>query len=69
MKTPGPPPTLTNLKILRGNPGKRRLNDREKYPHFGPDFFSGGTGFGQKLILLHTILRGNLVPSYPRTVR
>jgi len=32
MKTPGPPPTPTNLKALRGNPGKRRLNNREPDP-------------------------------------
>ena len=32
MKTPGPPPTPTNLKLLRGNPGKRRLNQREPDP-------------------------------------
>lgn len=29
---PGPPPTPTNLKVLRGNPGKRRLNNREPDP-------------------------------------
>ena len=32
MKTPGPPPTPTNLKALLGNPGKRRLNNREPDP-------------------------------------
>jgi hypothetical protein len=32
MKTPGPPPTPTNLKLLRGNPGKRQLNQREPDP-------------------------------------
>ncbi len=29
MKTPGPPPTPTALKLLRGNPGKRPLNEDE----------------------------------------
>lgn len=29
MKTPGPPPTPTALKLLRGNPGKRRLSEDE----------------------------------------
>jgi P27 family predicted phage terminase small subunit len=28
----GPPPTSTALKILRGNPGRRRLNSREPRP-------------------------------------
>ena len=32
MKTPGPPPTPTNLKLLRGNPGKRKLNTTEPDP-------------------------------------
>ena len=32
MKTPGPPPTPTNLKLLRGNPGKRKLNANEPDP-------------------------------------
>ena len=32
MKTPGPPPTPTNLKMLRGNPGKRKLNTNEPDP-------------------------------------
>ena len=32
MKTPGPPPTPTNLKLLRGNPGKRKLNTNEPDP-------------------------------------
>ena len=32
MRTPGPPPTPTSLKLLRGNPGKRRLNQREPDP-------------------------------------
>jgi P27 family predicted phage terminase small subunit len=32
MKTPGPPPTPTNLRALLGNPGKRRLNQREPDP-------------------------------------
>jgi P27 family predicted phage terminase small subunit len=32
MKTPGPPPTPTSLRLLRGNPGKRRLNNREPDP-------------------------------------
>ena len=32
MKTPGPPPTPTNLKLLRGNPGKRKLNSNEPDP-------------------------------------
>jgi phage terminase small subunit len=29
---PGPPPKPTALKILAGNPGKRRLNDQEPQP-------------------------------------
>lgn len=29
---PGPKPTPTALKILRGNPGRRRLNDEEPQP-------------------------------------
>lgn len=29
---PGPPPKPTALKILTGNPGKRKLNDREPMP-------------------------------------
>src|SRR5882757_7810709 len=32
MKTPGPPPTPTNLKLLRGNPGKRKLSTNEPDP-------------------------------------
>lgn len=32
MKTPGPPPTPTNLKVLRGNPGKRKLSTTEPDP-------------------------------------
>jgi P27 family predicted phage terminase small subunit len=32
MKAPGPPPTPTNLKLLRGNPGKRKLNTNEPDP-------------------------------------
>ena len=28
----GPPPTPTHLKLLRGNPGKRRINKREPQP-------------------------------------
>lgn len=32
LKTTGPPPTPTNLKALRGNPGKRRLNANEPDP-------------------------------------
>lgn len=31
----GPPPTPTELKRLRGNPGKRRLNDDEAKPPKG----------------------------------
>ena len=31
----GPAPTPTKLKILRGNPGKRKLNDREPQPATG----------------------------------
>ncbi len=30
--TSGPPPTPTNLRILRGNPGKRPLNENEPKP-------------------------------------
>lgn len=29
---PGPPPTPTNLKVIRGNPGKRALNHDEPQP-------------------------------------
>ena len=29
---PGPPPTPTRLKLLRGNPGKRKTNKREPKP-------------------------------------
>jgi len=29
---PGPPPIPTNLKVMRGNPGKRALNKREPKP-------------------------------------
>jgi P27 family predicted phage terminase small subunit len=29
---PGPPPTPTYLKLLRGNPGKRPINKREPQP-------------------------------------
>jgi len=32
MKAPGPPPTPTNLKLLRGNPGKRKLSSTEPDP-------------------------------------
>src|SRR3990172_5937812 len=32
MNPGGRPPTPTNLKLLRGNPGKRRLNDKEPDP-------------------------------------
>ena len=32
MKRPGPAPLPTNLKVLRGNPGKRRLIDQEPDP-------------------------------------
>jgi P27 family predicted phage terminase small subunit len=32
MKAPGPPPTPTSLKLLRGNPGKRKLNANEPDP-------------------------------------
>jgi P27 family predicted phage terminase small subunit len=32
MKTSGPPPQPTNLKILRGNPGKRKLSSTEPDP-------------------------------------
>ena len=32
MKMPGPPPTPTNLKLLRGNPGKRKLSTNEPDP-------------------------------------
>ena len=34
---PGRPPTPTALKILRGNPGKRPLNDREPKPTLGAE--------------------------------
>lgn len=30
---PGPPRTPTHLQILRGNPGKRRVNEREPRPN------------------------------------
>lgn len=33
---PGPAPHPTNLKILRGNPGKRPLNKREPTPNVAP---------------------------------
>lgn len=32
---PGPPPTPTALKLLRGNPGKKKLNDAEPTPPRG----------------------------------
>lgn len=32
---PGPPPKPTRLKILAGNPGKRKLNEREPQPSQG----------------------------------
>ena len=32
----GPPPKPTALKVLQGNPGKRRLNDSEPTPPPGP---------------------------------
>lgn len=32
MARKGPPPTPTALKVIRGNPGKRPLNDREPQP-------------------------------------
>ena len=32
---PGPPPKPTRLKLLQGNPGKRRLNRREPKPKEG----------------------------------
>lgn len=32
----GPPPTPTKLKIARGNPGKRPLNEREPQPAVEP---------------------------------
>lgn len=32
----GPPPTPTALKLLRGNPGKRKLNDEEPQPDGRP---------------------------------
>jgi phage terminase small subunit len=32
---PGPPPKPTALKVLTGNPGKRRLNDAEPKPPVG----------------------------------
>lgn len=41
---PGPPPKPTALKVLEGNPGKRRLNDREPKPTVGcrpPDWLAG----------------------------
>ena len=41
----GPPPGPTALKILRGNPGKRPLNDQEPQPESGlprcPDALTG----------------------------
>ncbi len=33
---PGPRPTPTYLKLLRGNPGKRKLNKREPQPQIRP---------------------------------
>lgn len=32
MSNPGPPSTPTRLKILRGNPGKRKINKNEPQP-------------------------------------
>ena len=32
MAKPGPKPQPTNLKIIRGNPGKRDLNSNEPQP-------------------------------------
>ncbi|KKK70701.1 hypothetical protein LCGC14_2921340, partial [marine sediment metagenome] len=32
MSRPGPPPQPTKLRLLRGNPGKRRINKREPKP-------------------------------------
>ncbi len=32
MKRPGPPPKPTQLKIIRGNPGGRDLNEQEPHP-------------------------------------
>lgn len=40
----GPPPTPTRLRVLAGNPGKRRLNHREPQPigpPVKPDFIAG----------------------------
>lgn len=34
---PGPPPKPTKLKLLEGNPGKRKLNDSEPEPLLGCD--------------------------------
>ena len=37
MARPGPPPTPTHLKVLRGNPGKRPINKKEpKVPRGTP---------------------------------
>jgi P27 family predicted phage terminase small subunit len=33
---PGPKPTPTNLRILRGNPGRRPINGREPHPERPP---------------------------------
>ena len=44
----GRPPTPTALKLLRGNPGKRPLNDREPKPRLGaevPPFVRGNPAF------------------------
>ncbi len=43
---PGPPPTPTVIKLLRGNPGRRRINRHEPMPACGeavpepPDFLA-----------------------------
>ena len=43
---PGPPPIPTNLKVMRGNPGKRALNKREPKPALAdpayPDHLDAG---------------------------
>lgn len=45
---PGRPPTPTALKILRGNPGRHPLNDREPKPPLGaeiPPFVKGNPAY------------------------